>query len=532
VTDRRQSSRRNRASAAESSRQAVVYARVSSAEQEREGFSIPAQLRLLRDYARQHGLTITEEYIDVETAKQSGRTRFGQMVKALKRSRNGRPAILVEKTDRLYRNLRDWVTLDELDPDIHFVKEGTVLSPDSRSSDKFMHGIRVLMAKNYIDNLSEEVRKGMAEKAAQGIWPTKVPLGYRNVTLPSGERTIEVDPEKAPSVRQLFEWYSTGRYSLLAVTRMARDAGLRHHSGSPVPKASIHRILSNPLYTGDIVWDGHCYQGKHQPLISRQLFERVQDVLRWKPGKHRHTKRDFAFGRLITCGHCGCSLTAEIKKGRYIYYRCTGYRGKCGEPYVREEVLEERFTALLGWLKIEPDILEWITEALRHSHSETRRLHDQAIKRLQAEYEKRQKRLDTMYIDKLDGRVDIAMFDRLSARWQSEQDEISSQIAKHREAGQVYFVEGAKILELASRSQALFATQPPEEKRRLLDYLLSNCSWANGALTPNFRQPFDLLVNTRKMAEADERTNRCERVSEAKFEIWYPQRDSNPRSPP
>ena len=79
--------------------------------------------------------------------------------------------VLVEKTDRLYRNLKDWVTIDELGLEIHFVKENVVLSPDSRSSEKFMHGIKVLMAKNYIDNLSEEVRKGMLEKARQGIWP-------------------------------------------------------------------------------------------------------------------------------------------------------------------------------------------------------------------------------------------------------------------------------------------------------------------------------------------------------------------------
>ena len=90
--------------------------------------------------------------------------------------------ILVEKTDRLYRNLKDWVTLDELDLEIHFVKENVVLSPNSRSSEKFMHGIKVLMAKNYIDNLSEETRKGMLEKAEQGIWPSYAPLGYRNVT--------------------------------------------------------------------------------------------------------------------------------------------------------------------------------------------------------------------------------------------------------------------------------------------------------------------------------------------------------------
>jgi DNA invertase Pin-like site-specific DNA recombinase len=98
--------------------------------------------------------------------------------------------ILVEKTDRLYRNLKDWVMLDELDVEIHLVKEGAVLSRDSRSSEKFMHGIKVLMAKNYIDNLSEETRKGMLEKAEQGIWPSAAPLGYRNVDGANGKRVI------------------------------------------------------------------------------------------------------------------------------------------------------------------------------------------------------------------------------------------------------------------------------------------------------------------------------------------------------
>jgi site-specific DNA recombinase len=274
---------------------------------------------------------------------------------------------------------------------------------------------------------------------------------------------------------------------------------------------------------GDVVWDGQRYQGQHKPIISREMFQRVQDILRGKPGKHRQTRRDFAFASLLTCGHCGCSLTAEIKKGRYIYYRCTGYRGKCGEPSVREEVLEERFTALLGLLKIDTDVLDWITDALHHSHTEKRRLHEQAIKRLQAEYDKLQKRLDAMYIDKLDGRVDTGTFDRLAAEWQAEQAEILRSMDKYYETNEVYFVEGAKILEIASRSQEVFASQPPDEKRKLLNFLLSNCSWSNGELSPAFRQPFDLLVNTRKTAIAHVEANGCQGVSDAKFDIWYPE---------
>src|SRR5438046_4679396 len=193
-------------------KQAVIYARVSSKEQEKEGFSIPAQLKLLKEYASAQGVAVAQEYVDVETAKQTGRTAFGEMVAYLRAHPEVR-VLLVEKTDRLYRNLKDWVTVDELDVEIHFAKEGVVLSHESRSSEKFIHGIKVLMAKNYIDNLSEETRKGMLEKAEQGLWPSFAPLGYLNVTREDGKRAIEPDPEKAPAVVRIFERYATGNHS-------------------------------------------------------------------------------------------------------------------------------------------------------------------------------------------------------------------------------------------------------------------------------------------------------------------------------
>src|SRR3984893_10207388 len=175
----------------------LAYARVSSKEQDMEGFSIAAQQKLLQAYASGNGLIIEKEFIDVETAKASGRLNFNEMVNYLKKH-PGIRTLLVEKTDRLYRILQDlvlndWVILDELNIQIHLVKEGVVLSQDSKSSEKFFHGIKVLMAKNYIDNLSEEARKGMQEKAEQGIWPSKAPLGYRNVLGPDGKKIIAPD---------------------------------------------------------------------------------------------------------------------------------------------------------------------------------------------------------------------------------------------------------------------------------------------------------------------------------------------------
>ena len=434
--------------------------------------------------------------------------------------------LLVEKTDRLYRNLKDWVTLDELDLEIHFIKENVILSRDSRSSEKFMHGIKVLMAKNYIDNLSEETRKGMLEKTEEGIWPSFAPLGYHNVAAPGGKRVIEPDPELAPIITRMFEWYASDQYSLVQVTKMAQAEGMVFRkSNDPVPKATVHKILRNRIYTGKFDWDGKTYSGIHVPLVTSDLWERVQAVLDGRfANRHRKVKHGFAFSGLVSCGHCGCSLVGEIKKGRYVYYHCTGYKGKCPEPYTREEVLEEHFTDLLNGLVLDDEVMGWVTEALRQSHSDAKRHHDGVIARLQTEYNRLQNRIDAMYTDKLDGRIDAAFFDRKASEWRVEQDWLLRSIEEHQATNQTYLEEGVGLLELAQRAHRLFQKQEPREKRRLLNFLLSNCSWKGGELTAAFRQPFDMLVVA---TAAQEQAKLATTGSATVFENWLSSSVSN-----
>jgi site-specific DNA recombinase len=508
-------------------KQAVIYARVSSKEQEKEGFSIPAQLKLLKEYASDSGFAVAQEYVDVETAKQTGRATFGDMVAYLKVHPSVR-VMLVEKTDRLYRNLKDWVTVDELEVEIHFVKEGVVLSRGSRSSEKFMHGIKVLMAKNYIDNLSEEARKGMQEKAEQGIWPTVAPLGYRNITGPDGKKTIEPDPDSAPVIAHLFEWYAAGTLSLKEAAQKARAAGLVYRkSGSPVPVSTVHSTLRNRLYMGEFEWNGRIYLGKHQPLVTSDLWKRVQGVLDGRHAKkHRRVKHDFAFSGLIACGHCGCSIVGEIKKQRYVYYHCTGYKGRCDEPYVREEIIETQFSELLGRLSFDDEVLAWVRDALRASHADEKREHEAAIGRLRAEYDRLQGRVHAMYVDKLDGKVDGAFFERMSAEWRAEQDRCLREIERHQAADRSYLEEGVRLLELARNAQRLFEKQEPREKRRLLNFVVSNCTWKGAELVADLRQPFDLLAETTAIAAQGAAGNKA---NLAKSEIWLPGPDSNQR---
>ena len=160
----------------------------------------------------------------------------------------------------------------------------------------------------------------------------------------------------------------------------------------------------------------------------------------------------------------------------------------------------EQFTELLGRLHFDDEVLAWVREALHASHADERREHEEAIKRLQAEHKRLGDRINAMYLDKLDGRVDGAFFDKMSAEWREEQNRCLREIERHEAAEQSYMDEGVQILELARNAQRLFERQEPREKRRLLNFVLSNCSWEDGEVVATFRQPFDLLAETTAIA--------------------------------
>ena len=472
---------------------AVLYARVSTAEQADEGFSIEAQRKLLHEYAGKNGLTVLEEFVDVETAKQAGRANFGRMGDFLKRRHRTCRVVLVEKTDRLYRNLRDYVTLDDLDLEIHFVKEGFILSEDSRSMEKFMHGIKVLMAKNYVDNLSEEASKGMREKAEQGTWPSYAPTGYINVV--NGEkRGIEVDPERAPIIRRMFEWYAQGNCSLGEVADRAAAEAFTTRNGRPVSKAPVARILKDRFYIGEFTWDGRDYVGDHRPLVSVDLFQRVQEAFRKTNHPVREQKRSFAYTGLIECAHCGCSITAARYKKKYIYYHCTGGRGGCDKPHIREDRLEGLLGDLVQRVQIDDETIEWVVAALKESHYDEELYHLDQIAKLQAEVNKLRTRLSSAYDDKLDGRIAEDLWESKSAEWKERLLELKQSIEKHENANHCYYDAGVKILRLAQRAYTLWLSQPQTEKRKLLDLLLSNCTFDGTSLTATYRKPFCWLA--------------------------------------
>src|SRR5206468_3853358 len=159
------------------------------------------------------------------------------------------------------------------------------------------HGIKVLMAKNYIDNLSEEVQKGLRTKASQGLFPSFAPLGYLNTGNAAGQRVIVPDPVLGPIVTTLFDWFATGEYSLKDLARKAFGEGFRFRkSQGKVPVTTLHKMLRNRIYTGDFDYGGTLYQGNHEPLVSGEVWERCQEILDGRyENKHRKMTHEFAY---------------------------------------------------------------------------------------------------------------------------------------------------------------------------------------------------------------------------------------------
>ena len=486
---------------------AVTYTRVSSKEQLKEGFSIPAQRSLLQRYAREHELKIVAEFSDDETAKTTGRTDFTKLVTYLKQHKKVR-IILVEKTDRLYRNLKDYLTLEELGAEIHFVKEASIISSTSHSSAKFLHGIKVLMARNYIENLSEEVKKGMHEKARQGGYPTMAPVGYTNTKASVG---IIPDPLRATHIKELFEAASTGCFSLRDLVSLARRRGLTGRMGRPLGKTKIAFLLQNEVYTGWFTWGGKRYQGKYEPLITRRLFDEVQDALagRSKPRKREHT---FTYTGLLRCATCGGMLTGDIKKERYVYYACRGREG-CKRFYP-ERLFEDETLRLLQSLRIDTTLSDWLLSELALWYDSTQGDDTTRTERLQQRASELRAMMRSSYEDKLLGNIDEDTWRSHHDAWQRDLDEIdtlitTSAISMPREE---FLRRARKPLELLQTAADQYVAQTPEERRRLLQFVCSNYTISDGTLTVSMRSPFDALA---KAAESGD---------------WLGDRDSNPDS--
>ncbi len=476
----------------------VLYARVSSARQEEQGFSIPAQIDLLTRYAKDHGFEIVETYTDIESAKQPGRTHFVQMLARLKKAPD--LVVLVEKTDRLHRALRDYVEIDELiehGTEIHFVKEGTILTKQSHSSERLVHGLKALIARNYILNLGEEAKKGMLKKAELGLYPSWAPFGFVNVG-----KGIAPDPERRDVIRRCFAWKAEGK-SYREVSELAYDAGLRSRSGKRVPTSKVYDLLTNPVSYGCFRWRGKLFRGTHEPIVTKSEWDRAQVAKRSREQRH-----EFPFRGLLTCSNCGRLVTAELQKGR-AYYHCAG---RCGASWIREDRLQTVLAPVALAISIDADLAGLIRDALAETQVTKRREIDADRERLTRARKEVERRTETLWEDRIAGTVPEAVYVRLMAKMEGESVSLLEQEARLRDANKDFVAQGEEILELCERLGSEYVARSAGEQADLLRTLTSNIRTDGVSAVATYKKPFDVLA---------ERPPR---------EDWLGSRDSNPNT--
>ncbi len=474
---------------------AYIYRRVSSKKQEK-GYSLDAQERVMNEYAKKHGYIVAGDFCEGVTSGKAGRKQFNIMLKEL----NAHPevrTIITEKTDRIYRNFKDYVTLDEFKGlEVHLVVEGKIISDKSNSHEKLMHAIKVVLAKNYLDNLSEEVKKGQKEKIRQGGFPHKAPLGYLNVTDNETQRkVIVVDPVKAPYIKRLFELYASGVYSGDEIRKILFEEGL-NHKGKPYAKSRLFCALKNVFYIGKFVVNGVTYEGKHEPIIDVDLFNSVQKI--FNQSKARTHDIEFNYTGLIRCGHCGCQLTAELKKGRYIYYHCTGKRGgTCKKDWIREEELDEVFLDLIKKL---PQPEGGLKELIKNTMKEMRKLkgdfEENSTEEIQKQIDRLTKRLDNLYSDKLDGNITEKYWREKHELWYQEKDTLLNKLRILNNASK-NFDEGSNLLSnFLEHAPRLFKSRNAKQKQQILKMIGSNFTYKDKKLSVELSSVFDLLINS------------------------------------
>ena len=367
----------------------IAYCRKSTDEKDKQVLSIEAQITELKEFAKRENLIISKFITEAKTAKIPGRKQFNELLQLIEAGKAS--GILTWHPDRLARNSIDGGKV------IYLLDTGKLLDLkfpsfwfESTPQGKFMLSIAFGQSKYYVDNLSENVKRGNRQKLRNGIWPSKAPYGYINNPKTRG---IDVDPELSKVVKKAFQLFADGNISFTAISQFMHKFGIKKLDGKPVKVGQVKNMLTNRFYIGILKYAGEYYQGSHKTFISKKLFDKVQKKIKRieKPRKHGH---NFAFTGLATCGECSAAITAEkhIKvypktrgKVEYIYYRCTKKLKPCSQKYINEPSFEEQLRKIIGDCGLheewEPYFKKWIMEAeekdKQESETETQKLNFQ-----------------------------------------------------------------------------------------------------------------------------------------------------------
>jgi site-specific DNA recombinase len=366
----------------------ALYARKSSASEDKQAQSIDDQLAVLRALATQRGLSIVAEFTESRSAKAPGtRPAFEELISGI---RSGDfDAILCWHVNRLFRNPVDFGTLSWM---LQTGQLQEILTPHHayRTGDNvLLLSVENGMANQYIINLREDVERAIKSKLEKGIPPQLAPDGYiNNLRL----HTIEPDPERFDVIRKAWDLMLTGAYTVPEVLRVLNDEwGYRtidrpRRPSKPLNRSSGYRLFNNLFYTGNFLYEGRVHKGTYRPMITLAEYERVQDIVA-REEKTQRKRQVYAYTGLIRCGQCGCMITAEVKKG-HLYYHCTNSKRICTKKGVTQKELDRQMRRELRSIHFNPELENLLLDIIDVFETSP-------VQELQAQYKQVSRRLES-----------------------------------------------------------------------------------------------------------------------------------------
>ena len=495
----------------------ILYARKSTEEDDRQVLSIEAQLVELQEYAAKEKLEIVASFQEAKTAKEPGRIKFAEMLSLLEKGKAD--GIISWHPDRFARNSVDGGKI------IHFVDRGLIRSLkfptfwfEATPQGLFMLNIAFGQSKYFVDNLRENVKRGLRQKIRNGVWPGWAPVGYLNNPKSRG---VDIDPEKSRLVKKVFELYATGAYPLHSLANWCVKHNLKGNKNNKISISSLQKILQNIFYIGLMKFKGEVFEGTHEPLISKKLFDLCQEVMAKRGKKKDIRKHHFAFLGLLKCASCGCSITAEIQKGHH-YYHCTKKKGPCQEKhYLREEALTEQIKSFLQKVSLSNQDTEKVLAELHKDEEKAKGEAKTTVQNLKVELAEIKTKLEKLLDAYLNEVISADDYKARKENLVTKKVELGEKIQDFEQKGLSWLEPAREFVLSLNQATNLVESEHKEEMTTFLKTIGSNHVLRNREFV------FTPKIEYKLVAERSEAN-----PNPLLFPFWCTGRESNPRPSP
>lgn len=465
------------------------YFRVSSKNQGETGASLEAQMLANAQFAQENQFEIVKEFREVQSAGKGGRKQFTAMVAEI-RKRSDIAGIIFHDVDRSSRNFSDWATIESLVNNgykIYFSRDKSGLGT---RGEKLTAGIKAVIAKDFLENLSQETKKGLYRRLEQGLMPFgQVQPGY----IPKGGGVREIDPTEGPLIKKCFELYATGKYSLLDLAEIMYGKGLRTKAGTKVNFTKMSLILNNEFYIGIMTVNGKKYPGIHKPLITKALFDKVQKLLQ-RRYSHKEKTYKYKFQRIVICSSCNRLLRSMTAKKRFTYYVCRHRDCLAYGKTLAEPKLEAFFVQQLAQVRFSKEDTEAMVAFAKQSKASIVLAMSDKSKSIElqiAKLQTQQNRLVDIYIG---NEVSKDVYEIKHQEIKQELDRLTEELNTCNNPDMARIKSLERLAELLANPAQAFKVANSENKSNLIQKMMINVTFSPNGLNFEWQTPILRLL--------------------------------------